>query len=148
MTFEVRQPFRQCGKVLSLELILRETSVHLQRTDRRYQHNDVWLEAGFAADDVHELFGTEVGAKTGLGHNVVAHLERGPGRDDRIGAVRDIGEGASMNEGRRVLDRLNDVWANRVLEEHRHCAVDLEITHDDIGTCTRLADDDVSQASL
>ena len=69
----------------------------------------------------------EVGAEAGFGHHVVGELERGRGREHRVAAVRDVGERAAVDEGRRALERLHQVGRERVLQQHRHGAVRLEV---------------------
>ena len=84
-------------------------------------------EPGFAAFDVEEFLGAEIGAEARLGHHVVGELERGLGGDHRIAAMRDIGERAAMDEGRVVLERLHQVRRERVLEQRRHRAGGREV---------------------
>ena len=90
-------------------------------------HHAVGLEPGFAAFDVEEFLGAEIGAEAGLGDHIVGELERGLGGDHRIAAMRDIGERTAMDEGRVVLERLHQVRRERVLEQRRHRAGGREI---------------------
>ena len=64
--------------------------------------------------------------------------------------MRDVPEGARMHEGGTALQRLHEIRPDRVLEEHRHRAMRLEIASEDrcaIGP-SGGADDDVSEALL
>ena len=65
--------------------------------------------AGLAALDVEEFLGAEIGAEAGFGHDIVGELERGGGGEHRIAAMRDIGEGTAMDEGRRAFQRLHQI---------------------------------------
>ena len=80
----------------------------------------VGRQPGLAALDVEELLAAEVGAEAGFRHHVVGELERGRGRQHRVAAVRDVGERAAVDEGRRAFQRLHQVGRQRLLEQHRH----------------------------
>jgi hypothetical protein len=67
----------------------------------------------------------EIGAEAGFGHDVVGELQRRLGRDHRVAAMGDVGEGAAVDEGRVVLQRLHEVRLHRVLEQDGHGAVGL-----------------------
>ncbi len=60
----------------------------------------------------------------------------------------DVGEGAAMDEDRVVLERLHHVWHQRVLEQHGHGAVALDVAGADGLLVARVADDDVAEALL
>ena len=53
--------------------------------------------------------------------------ERRPRREDAVAAVRDVAEGAGVHERRAALERLDEVRADRVLEQQRHRARGLEV---------------------
>jgi len=89
--------------------------MHLQRPDCRDHHRSGWAEPRFAAFDVEEFFGPEIGAEPGLGHDKIGKLERRCRRDHRIAAMRNVGERAAMDEDRVVLDRLHQVGCERIL---------------------------------
>ena len=84
-------------------------------------------EPGLAALDVEEFLGAEVGAEAGFGHDVIGELERGRGREHRIAAMRDIGERAAVDEGRRAFQRLHQIGRDRVLQQRRHRAMRLQV---------------------
>ena len=84
-------------------------------------------EAGLAALDVEELLGAEIGAEAGFRHDVVGELQRRLGGEHRVAAVRDVGERAAVDEHGVVLQRLHQVRHQRVLEQHGHGAVALEV---------------------
>ena len=85
-------------------------------------HDAIGLEPGFAAFDVEEFLGAEIGAEASLGDHVIGELERRLGGDHRIAAMRDIGERAAMDEGGVVLERLHQIRRERILEQRRHRA--------------------------
>ena len=117
---EVGEALLERLDVLAPELLLGDAAVHLERADGRDDDRAVGLEAGLAALDVDELFGAEVRAEAGLGHDVVGELQRRLRRDHRVAAVRDVGERAAVDEGGVVLQRLHEVGRDRVLEQRRH----------------------------
>ena len=90
----------------------------------------------------------EVGAEAGFGHDIVGELERGRGRQHRVAAVRDVGERAAVDEGRRAFQRLHQVRRERVLEQHRHGAVRLEVARAHRLSVARIGDDDVAEPFL
>src|SRR5690606_14696928 len=111
-------------------------------------HRGSGLQPGLAALDVEELLGTQVGAEARFGDDVFAELQRGSGRDDRIAAVRDVGEGSAMDEGGVVLQRLHQVRLHRVLQKHRHRAVGLDVAAIDRRLVAAIGDNDVAEALL
>ena len=114
-------------EVLVLEVLFLDAAMHLQRADGGDQHRAVRRDAGLAALDVEELLAAEVGAEAGFGHDVVGELERGRRRQHRIAAMRDVGERAAVDEGGRAFQRLHQVRRQRLLQQHGHGAVRLEV---------------------
>ena len=106
------------------------------------------LEAGLAALDVEEFLGAEIGAEAGFGHDIVGELERGRRRDHRVAAMRDIGERAAVDEGRRAFQRLHQIRRDRFLQQRRHRAVRLEVLGADRLTLAGIGDDDVAEPLL
>ncbi len=105
-------------------------------------------EAGLAALDVEELLAAEIGAEAGFGHDIVGELERGRGGEHRVAAVRDVGERPAVDEGRRAFERLHQVRRQRLLEQHRHRAVRLEVARAHRLAVARIGDDDVAEPLL
>ncbi len=122
--------------------------MHLQRADGGDQHHGVGLEPGHAALDVEELLGAEVGAEAGFRHHIIGELERRGGGEHRVAAMRDIGEGAAMDEGGRALQRLHQVGRQRVLQQRGHRPVALELTGAHRFAVAGIADNDIGQALL
>ncbi len=148
MALEIGEALLQRLEIFLLEIVLGDTAMHLQRADGGDQDGAVRLQSGFAAFDVEELLGAEIGAEARLGDDVVGELERGLGGDHRVAAVRDIGEGAAMDEGRIVLERLHQVRRERVLEQRRHGARRGELARLDRLLVARLADLNVAEPAL
>ena len=105
--------------VFLLEVLFLDAAVHLERADGGDQHHRVGRKPGLAALDVDEFLGAEIGAETRFGHYIVGELERGGGGHHRIAAMRDVGEGAAMDEGGRAFQRLHQVGRQRVLQAAR-----------------------------
>ena len=113
--------------ILRAEIFLLHPAIHLQRPDGRDDHRRSRLQPGLAALDVEEFLCPEIGAEARFRHHIVAELQRRLRRHHRIAAMGDIGEGAAMDEGRIVLQRLHEVRLHRILQQHRHRAVGLEV---------------------
>ncbi len=104
------------------EAALDVAAVVLQRLDGRHEHDDARAEAAEAADDVDELLEAHVGPEPALGHDPVAELEAEAVGDERVVAVRDVGERAAVEQSRLPFHRLHEVRLERLLEQHRHRA--------------------------
>src|SRR5205814_7256758 len=95
-------------------LELRETTVLvsavvLERTYGRDEDDRARREVPDAADDVQELLHPHVRAEPALGDDVVAELLPHEVGDERVVAVRDVREGAAVDERRLALERLDEV---------------------------------------
>ena len=135
-------------EVLGAEVGLGDTAVVLEGAHRRHDHAGVGLKAGHAALDVAELLGTEVGAEARLGHYVVAQLHGRLGGHDGVAAMGDVGEGAAVDEGRRVLERLHEVGRDGVLEKGRHGTLGVQVVRRDGTLVVGVAHHDAAQALL
>ena len=80
--------------------------------------------------------------KPALGDDVVAELQRDLVGDERVVAVRDVGERAAVHEARLALERLDQVRLQRLLEDDRHRARGLELLGRDRLALLRVADRD------
>ena len=58
----------------------------------------------------------------------------------------DVGERAAMDEGRVVLEGLHQIGRDRVLQQHGHGAIGLEVAGIDRLLVARITDDDVAKA--
>jgi hypothetical protein len=122
--------------------------MHLERPNGGDHHGAIGLKARFPALDVEELLGAEIGAEARFRHHIVGELERRFGRDHRVAAMRDIGEGPAMNEGRVVLERLHQIRRERVLEQGRHGPGGGQILGGDGLLVAGLSDLDLAEAAL
>ena len=127
MALEVRHAGFQRLEVFLLQIFFLHAAVHLERADGGDDHDAVRREPGLAAFDVDELLRAEVGAEAGFGHDIIGELERGRGGDHRIAAMRDIGEGAAMDEGGRAFQGLHQIGRDGFLQQRRHGAMRLEV---------------------
>src|SRR6185503_693080 len=86
-----------------------------------------------------------VGAEAGLRHRVVAELEPRARRDEGIVAVRDVREGATMQERGLPFERLDEVRLDRVLEQDGHRARGLKLLRGDRLAFPGVADGDLAE---
>jgi hypothetical protein len=128
---EVVEPAAERRDVFLADVRQRHAAVVLERPRRRHDQRRVGPEPRRAALDVEELLGAEICREAGLGQADVAELQRHAGRDDGIAAVGDIGEGTAVHEGRRALQRLDEVRMDGVAEQRGHGARDLELVGQD-----------------
>ena len=118
------------------------------RADRGDDDRRRGPQTRLAALDVDEFLRAEVGAESRLGDDVVDQLHRRACRDHRIAAVRDIGEWSAVDEGRVVLQRLHEIGLDRVLQEHGHRAVGLEVASEHRLLLASVSSHDLAQALL
>jgi hypothetical protein len=102
-------------------------AVKLAGADGGHDHRRVGLEAAGRALDVHELLEAEVGAEAAFGDHVVGAADRDPVGDDRAVPMGDVPEGPRVDEGRGILDRLEQVRLEGVADEDGHRARRLEV---------------------
>ena len=76
MAGEIGKALFERGDIFLAQRIERDAAMHLQRPHGRHDHGCVRLEPGFAAFDVEEFLGAEIGAKPGLGDDVIGELQR------------------------------------------------------------------------
>ncbi len=91
-------------------------AVHAERAHGRDDDHRVRAQVAGAADDVHELLHAQVGREAGLRDQVLAELQAEPVGDDRVVAVRDVGERGAVHQARLALEGLDQVRLDRVLE--------------------------------
>ena len=136
------------GDALVLEIVLGDAAVHLERAHGCDDYRGRRIEPGLAALDVEEFLRAEVGAEARFRNHVVAELERRLGGQHRVAAMRDVGERPAVDEDGIVLQCLHQVRHQRVLEEHGHGAVALEVAGLHGLAVARVADDDVAEPAL
>ena len=138
----------QSPQVLFLEIAQGHTAVHLQSPDGGDQHDAIGDHTGVATLDVEELFRTQIGTEAGFGDAVVAQLEGHTRGLHGVAAMGDVGEGPTVNDGRRVLERLYQVGHEGVFEQHGHGARDLDVLGRDFASPQRRAHDDAIETGL
>ena len=148
VALQVVATFRDSGGVLSLQIILGDTAVHLQSADRRDDDDGGRCDAGLAALDVEEFLGAEVGTEAGFRHHVIGKLQSRFRRQHRIATMRDVGERPAVDEDGIVLERLHEVRRQRILQQNRHGAVTFQLAGADRLLVSRIGDDDVAEAVL
>src|ERR1019366_1476928 len=116
--------------------------------DGRDDHHRLRAKARFAAFDVDEFLGAEIGAKARLGHYIIGEFKRGLGGEDGIAAMRDIGERPAVNERRVVFESLHKVRLEGAFQKHRHGAMGVQIGRMNRLLVARVANHDPSQPVL
>jgi hypothetical protein len=118
--------------------------MELECPDGRHEHDHRGAQPRHPALYVYELLRPEIGAETGLREDVVRELERSFRRHNGVAAVRDVGEGAAVNEGGVALQGLHEVGFYGIFQEHGHGAVGAQISRSHRPLVPRVSDDDVS----
>ena len=148
VALQVGEAFFQRLQVLLRDGLEVGAAVVFNCANRRHDHGGRGPQARFAALDVDELLRAEVRAEAGFGDHVIRELHRRARRDHGVAAVRDVGERAAVDEGGIVLERLHEVRLDRVLQEHRHRAMRLEVAGEHGLLVARVADHDLAEALL
>ena len=148
MALQIRHAGGERLQVFLLEVVFLDAAVHLERADSGDEHHAVRREPGLAALDVEEFLGAEIGAEAGFGHHIIGELERGGGGEHRVAAMRDIGEGAAVDEGGRAFQRLHQIGRERVLQQRGHRPLRLEFAGAHRLTVAGIGDDDIAEACL
>ena len=148
MTAKVRAALLHSGHVFGTQVRLGHAAVHLHRAHSGHDHSGRRLQPGLAALDVKELFCAKVGTKASFGDNILTQLQRGLGRDDRVAAMRDVGERAAMHEGGVVFQGLHDVRLHRVFQKNGHRAIGLDVAGVDRLFLAGIGNHDVTQTLL
>src|SRR5699024_8123996 len=104
--------------------------------------------AALAGLDVEELLRAEVGAEAGFRDDNVTETAGGLGGDEAVAAVRDVGEGATVDERRGAAEGLHEVGVQRVAQQGGERALDLQVAYGDRPATISLADHDVGELSL
>jgi hypothetical protein len=105
-------------------------------------------ESGLAALDVQELLRAEISPEPGHGDHYVGACQRRARGDDAGAAMRDVGEGAAMDEGWRAFQRLHEVGIQRVAQKHRHRVIGRQIGRRHRRAVSPVADDHSAEARL
>ena len=105
-------------------------------------------ELDILAFDVHEFFGAKVRTKSRLGHNIIGQFQRSLCRDDRVTAMCNIRKWTTMDECRIVFQCLHKVWLHRILQQHSHRAICLDIAAEDWAAITAVCNNHITQTFL
>ena len=135
-------------EVLLVELVFRHAAVVLKRANRGNHDHGVGLEARQATLDVEKLLRAQIGTEACLGDGVVAERQSHPRRHDGVAAMRDVGEGAAVDERGRALERLHEVRLERVLEQRGHGAFGVQIVSGDGLVVEGVAHHDAAETLL
>ena len=145
---KVGAAFFDGADVLFPQIGLCDAAVHLHGPHGCNQNDAIGRQTRLAALDVHELFGTQIGAEASFGHNVIRQFQRSLGRRYRVTAVGDVRKRSAMDKGRVVFERLHKIGLHRVFQEHRHRPVGFDVTRIDGGAVAAIGDDHVAKAFL
>ena len=148
VALQVCQAAIQRGQVFNVQRIQVNATVVLQRPHGGNDDSTVGAQPALAALDIDELLCPQISAEAGLGDHIVAQLQRRLGRNHTVAAVRNIGERAAVQDGRIVLQRLHQVRCQRVLQQHGHRAVHLQVGGAHRLAVTRLGHHDTTQPRL
>src|SRR5947208_608933 len=148
VALEVGDAFFQRLQVLLRDRLEVGAAVILHRANRRDDHGGSGPQARLAALDVDEFLSAEVRAEAGFGDHVIRELHRRARRDHGVAAVGDVDERAAVDEGGIVFERLDEVRLDRVLQEHGHRTVSLEVGGEHRLLVARVADHDPAAAVL
>ena len=148
MLQQVGQACFQGLQVLFVQIGLGNAAMVLKRADGCNDHDRVGLQVGQAALDVQELLRTQVCTEAGLGNAIVAQRHGHAGGHDGVAAMRDIGEGTAMHEGRGAFQGLDQVGLQGVLQQRGHRTFRLQVVGGYGFIVIGVADDDTAQALL
>ncbi len=135
----------QRREVLSSDLLEADSAVIFQGPDGGDDDRCRRAKSRLPAFDVDELLGAQIGAEAGLRHHIVRQFQGGARRNHRITAVGDIGKRAAVNDRRVVFQGLQQIRRKRLLQQHGHRAVRLELPRQDRLAGQRSPHDDVAQ---
>ena len=103
-----------------VQVSLGHAAVALEGAHGGHQHAGTGCNACIAALDVQELLGTQVGTEACLGDGVVGQRKAQLGGQHAVAAVGNVGEGAAVNDGGVVFQRLDEVRVQCVLQQGGH----------------------------
>ena len=132
--------------ILGAKVVFLHAAIHFHGAHGGDQHHTIGGKPGLAAFDIHEFLGAKIGPETGFRHHIIGQFQRGCGGNDRVAAMRDIGERAAMHEGGVVFERLHKVRLHGLLEQHGHGAIGLDVAAIDRRFVAAIGDDDIAKA--
>ncbi len=118
VSIQVLQSFLQSFHVGFFDALLGDAAMHLQSLCRYHDHRQPGPQSTLAALDIEELLRPQVRPEARLGDHVVTVGHRHLGRQHRVAAMCNVGEGAAMHECGGVLRGLHQVGVNGILHQH------------------------------
>ena len=120
----------------------------LQCPDRGHDHHRVGLQPRHAALDVQKLLRPQIRAEARFRDGIVPQLQSHPGGGDGVAAVGDVGKGSAVDQGRSMLQRLNQIGLQSVLQQGRHGAGRLQVGSGHRGVVIGVAHHDPPQTGF
>ena len=118
MAVEIGQTVTQAFLIRLLNFVKLYATVHFQALGCGYNHSQIGFETALATKNVVELFGTQVGTKSGLGDGVVGMAQRHACGNERIAAMGNVGKRATMHNGWRIFGCLHQIGLYGIFEQH------------------------------
>ena len=131
MGLQVRKPRPYRLQVFLPQAIFGKAAVELEGPHGGDHHHRFGMEAPIRGNDVHELLRPQVRGEPCLHHHIVPEAQGRTGGGDGVGAVGDVGEGASVDEGGDVFDGLHEVGLDGLLQQRRHGPLGLQVRSGD-----------------
>ena len=88
-------------------------------------------DACIAALDIQELLCTQIGTETGLGDGIVGQRKAQFGGQHAVAAVGDVGEGAAVDDGGIIFQRLHKVRIQCIFQQGGHGTGSTDLTGGD-----------------
>ena len=134
--------------IFRIQILLNHAAIHLHRPNGRDNHDRRRFQSSFAALDVQEFLGPQIGPETRFRHNIVGQLQRGRRRDYRVTAMRDVRKRAAMHKGRIVFQSLHKVRLHRIFQQHRHRAIGLDVARKNRRAIPAIGHDHIPKSLL
>ena len=128
MLQQIGKPPLQRFQVLLIQFAQGNAAAMLQRPDAGYDNDRIGSKSGHTAFDIQEFFRPQIGAEARLCHTVISQLQCHAGGGYRIAAVGNIGKGPSVDDGRRMLQGLDQVGLQGIFQQRAHGALRVKIS--------------------
>ena len=117
MLDKIFKPFFQSGHINLAQLCLRQTAMHLQRTDSGHNNHCRRLQARKTAFYIQEFLSTKVSTEAGLSNHDICIFKSEFSCHDGVAAMGNVGERTAVNKGRCPLQSLYQIRLNGILKE-------------------------------
>ena len=121
--FQVYETFCQSIQVFVGQVSFCNAAIVFHCTYCRNQNNRIGFQACFTAFDIKEFFSTQVSTEACFCYNIVSNFHSCFCCFYRVAAVRDVCEGAAVDDCQCVFQSLNHVRLQSVFQQNCHCAV-------------------------